>query len=107
MALWDFLQNIPNKIGNVTITRENGVTRFDLTVSYETIGVAANEVFGVAMRECSHNAGNHWLYDPWWDCYFNRGTDIGSPATGIDAAWSTTYIRVAADGSLYRANSNQ
>ena len=96
-----------DKIGNVTITRENGVTRFDLTVSYETIGVAADEVFGVAMRECSHNAIDHHLYDPWWDCYFNRGTDIGYPGAGIDAANCEQFIRVAADGTLYRANSNK
>lgn len=96
-----------DKIGNVTITRENGVTRFDLTVSYETIGVAADEVFGVAMRECSHNAIDHHLYDPWWDCYFNRGTDIGYPGAGIDAANCDQFIRVAADGTLYRANSNK
>ena len=96
-----------DKIGNVTITRENGVTRFDLTVSYQTIGVAADEVFGVAMRECSHNTIDHHLYDPWWDCYFNRGTDIGSPATGIDAANCAQFIRVAADGTLYLANSNK
>ena len=95
-----------DKIGTVTITRENGVTRFDLTVSYETIGVAADEVFGVAMRECSHNSGDHHLYDPWWDCYFNRGTDIGTPATGIDAANCAQYIRVAADGTLYLAPNN-
>ncbi|MBO5716157.1 MAG: carboxypeptidase regulatory-like domain-containing protein [Clostridia bacterium] len=96
-----------DKLGTVTITRENGVTRFDLTVSYETIGVAADEVFGVAMRECSHNAVDHHLYDPWWDCYFNRGTDIGSPVTGIDAANCAAYIRVAADGTLYLAPNNQ
>ncbi len=96
-----------DKIGNVTISRENGVTRFDLTVSYETIGVAADEVFGVAMRECSHNAIDHHLYDPWWDCYFNRGTDIGYPGAGIDAANCEQFIRVAADGTLYRANSNK
>ena len=96
-----------DKIGNVTISRENGVTRFDLTVSYETIGVAADEVFGVAMRECSHNAIDHHLYDPWWDCYFNRGTDIGYPGAGIDAANCDQFIRVAADGTLYRANSNK
>ena len=96
-----------DKIGNVTITRENGVTRFDLTVSYQTIGVAADEVFGVAMRECSHNTIDHHLYDPWWDCYFNRGTDIGSPVTGIDAANCAQFIRVAADGTLYLADSNK
>ena len=96
-----------DKIGNVTITRENGVTRFDLTVSYQTIGVAVDEVFGVAMRECSHNTIDHHLYDPWWDCYFNRGTDIGYPGAGIDAANCDQFIRVAADGSLYRANSNK
>ena len=96
-----------DKIGNVTVTRENGVTRFDLTVSYQTIGVAADEVFGVAMRECSHNAIDHHLYDPWWDCYFNRGTDIGSPVTGIDAANCAQFIRVAADGTLYLADSNK
>ncbi len=95
-----------DKIGTVVITRENGVTTFDLTVSYDLIGVAADEVFGVAMRECSHNATDHHLYDPWWDCYFEKGTDIGAPTTGIDAANCGAYIRVAADGTLYLADSN-
>ncbi len=93
-----------DKIGEVVITRENGVTTFSLTVAYSTLGISATDVFGVAMRECSHNASDHGLYDPWWDCYFEAGTSIG--ANGIDAANSDQYIRVAADGSLYRANNN-
>ncbi len=103
-AWWSATES--DKIGAVTITRAGGVTTFELTVSYETIGVAANEVFGVAMRECSHNTVDHQIYDSFWDCYFEKGTNIGAPTTGIDAANCEAYIRVAADGSLYLANSN-
>ena len=84
-----------------TITTENGVTKIVYTVAYGTIGIGATDVFGIAMREASHNAGDHMLYDPWHDCYFNGQT------TGIDAADCAQFIRVAADGTLYRAISNQ
>ncbi len=96
-----------DKIGEVVITRENGVTTFEWKVSYDLIGISSTEVFGIAMRECSHNDIDHHLYDPWWDCYFNRGTDIGAPTTGIDAADCAQFIRVDADGKLYAANSNE
>jgi len=89
-----------DKIGTATITKENGVTTIEYTVGYETVGIAATDVFGVAMREASHNAGDHMLYDPWYDCYFNGGT------VGIDAADCAQFIRVAADGTLYRDNNN-
>lgn len=86
------------KIGTVVITRENGVTTFSLKVAYSTLGIGAEDVFGVAMREASHNAGDHHLYDPWYDCYFEGGR--------IDAAASSQYVRVAADGTLYKAANN-
>ena len=87
-----------DKIGTVVITRENGVTTFSLKVAYSTLGIGAEDVFGVAMREASHNAGDHHLYDPWYDCYFEGGR--------IDAAASSQYVRVAADGTLYKAANN-
>ena len=74
------------KIGTVVITRENGVTTFSLKVAYSTLGIGAEDVFGVAMREASHNAG-----------------DQGGR---IDAAASSQYVRVAADGTLYKAANN-
>ena len=86
------------KIGTVVITRENGVTTFSLKVAYSTLGIGAEDVFGVAMREASHNAGDHHLYDPWYDCSFEGGR--------IDAAASSQYVRVAADGTLYKAANN-
>ena len=91
-----------DKLGTMaTITTENGVTKIVYTVTYGTLGIGTTDVFGIAMREASHNAGDHMLYDPWHDCYFNGQT------TGIDAADCAQFIRVAADGTLYRANSNQ
>lgn len=89
-----------DKIGTATITKENGVTKIVYTVSYTLLGIGQSDVFGFAMREASHNAGDHLLYDPWHDCYFEDET------TGIDAAACTAFIRVAADGTLYRATSN-
>ncbi len=87
-----------DKIGSVVITRENGVTRFSLKVAYSTLGIGAEEVFGVAMREAAHNSIDHQLYDPPYDCYFEGGR--------IDAALSAQYARIAADGTLYKAANN-
>lgn len=87
-----------DKIGTVAITRENGVTTFSYTVSYDLPGIGANDVFGIAMREASHNATDHHLYDPWYDCYFEGDR--------IDAAASSQYVRVAADGTMYKDNNN-
>ena len=87
-----------DKIGTVVITRENGVTTFSLKVSYSTLGIGAEDVFGVAMREASHNTTDHLLYDPWYDCYFDGDR--------MDAAVSSQYVRVAADGTLYKAANN-
>lgn len=88
-----------DKIGTVTITRENGLTRFSLTMSYADLGVAADEIFGFAMREASHNAGNHALYGDPNDCSLRlQNVD--------DTANATTFIRVGADGTLYKADSN-
>ena len=100
-AAW-WSANDSYKLGTTaTITTENGVTKIVYTVAYDTIGIGATEIFGIAMREASHNAGDHMLYDPWHDCYFENET------IGIDAAACTQFIRVAADGTLYRANNNQ
>ena len=87
-----------DKIGSIEISREGGVTTFSLTVEYSTLGIGAEDVFGVAMREASHNAGDHHLYDPAYDCYFG--------GERIDAAMPTQYVRVAADGTLYKAENN-
>lgn len=100
-AAW-WSANDSYKLGTTaTITTENCVTKIVYTVAYDTIGIGATEIFGIAMREASHNAGDHMLYDPWHDCYFENET------IGIDAAACTQFIRVAADGTLYRANNNQ
>lgn len=87
-----------DKIGSIEISRKDGVTTFSLTVKYSTLGIGAEDVFGVAMREASHNAGDHHLYDPYYDCYFG--------GERIDAAMPTQYVRVAADGTLYKADNN-
>lgn len=90
-----------NKLNSVaTVTKENGVTKVVYTLSYDTIGITATEVFGVAMREASHNAGDHTLYDPWYDFYYKNETE------GRDAADCARFIRVAADGSVYDAANN-
>lgn len=88
-----------DKIGTVTITREGGFTRFSLTMSYTDLGIAADEVFGFAMREASHNSGDHSLYGDPNDCsLYIQNVD--------DTANAATYIRVGADGTLYKASSN-
>ena len=90
-----------NKLANAaTITTENGVTKITYTVTYDILGIGANDVFGVAMREASHNAGDHMLYDPWHDFYFAGET------TGRDAAGCTQFIRVASNGAVYADNNN-
>lgn len=86
----------------VTIDRTGGITKFALTLTYDKLaamGLGSNdEIFGIVMREASHNAGDHTLYDPWYDCYFD----------GVcrDAAAKTEFIRVAANGTLYTATDN-
>lgn len=85
---------------SATITTENGVTKIVYTVSYQTLGIGASDVFGVALRECSHNSGDHMLYDPWHDFYFANET------TGRDAALCTDFIRVNAQGGVYVDNNN-
>jgi hypothetical protein len=93
--------NDSNKLANVaTIVNENGVTKVTYTVSYDILGIGANDVFGVAMREASHNAGDHMLYDPWHDFYFANET------VGRDAASCTQFIRVASNGAVYVDNNN-
>jgi hypothetical protein len=93
--------NDSNKLANVaTIVNENGVTKVTYTVSYDILGIGANDVFGVAMREASHNAGDHMLYDPWHDFYF------ADEVNGRDAAACTQFIRVSANGSVYVDNNN-
>ncbi len=88
-----------DKIGNITIKNDNGVITFDVTVTYEQLGIGATEVFGVCMREASAlSTTDHHLYDPWYDCYFN--------GNHIDAANTAEFARVAADGTLYSANNN-
>ncbi len=99
-AWWSAAES--DKIGTAQITRENGITTVSYTVTNQALGIAAGEVFGVAMREAAHNAGDHTLYDPWWDCYLDHVDREG----GVDAANASQYIRVAADGTLYRAASN-
>ena len=78
-----------------TINRENGVTTVEVTIPHSVIGISASESFGVAMREASHNAGDHSLYDPWFDCYYH--------GERIDAAWSKKYARVDENGQLSRS----
>ena len=71
-----------DKIGTAQITRENGITTVSYTISNQALGIAAGEVFGVAMREAAHNSTDHQLYDPEWDCYLDH-VDIKG---GVDAA---------------------
>lgn len=97
-----------NKTGNVTISRENNRTAFEVTVAYTTLGIGAQDVFGICMREARAYSAerdgdfNDILYDPWHDCYFGAV----DTANQIDAANSSQYVRVAADGTLYKAANN-
>lgn len=77
------------------INRGNGVTTVEVTIPHSVIGISASESFGVAMREASHNAVDHSLYDPWFDCYYH--------GERIDAAWSKKYARVDENGQLSRS----
>ena len=87
------------KLGfTATVNKNNGVTTVEVKVPYTVLNIGATDVFGIAMREASHNAGDHHLYDPWYDCYYGGNR--------IDAANSSQYIRVKADGTLTTANSN-
>lgn len=84
------------------INRNNGITTISYRISLERmkqIGLGAdNEIFGIVMREASHNAGDHSLYGEWYDCNFEgRGRD----ANGVK-----DYIRVAPDGRVYTADDN-
>ncbi len=81
-----------------TITTTNGVKKITYKVLYSDLGISANTVFGVCFREASHNATDNLLYDPWYDCYYKGAR--------IDAAWTTQYTRIAADGTTYAATSN-
>ena len=86
----------------VTINRNNGITQFTYSLTYDKLkvmGLGANdEIFGFVMREASHNAGDHKLYDPWYDCYFDGACR--------DAAAKSDFIRLSADGKMYTANNN-
>lgn len=81
----------------VEITRKDGITRFTYKMTYERLKIGQNDVFGVAMREGVKNSNDP--INPWYDCFFEE-------THYVDAAWNTQYIRVAADGTLYSADSN-
>ena len=86
------------QLGTVVINNNSGVITFEYTVTYETLGITQNDVFGVAMREACDNDADMMIYEPWWDCYYQ--------GTRIDAANSSQYVRVSADGTLYQDNDN-
>ncbi len=94
--------NNDTKLGSVTISRENGVTRLSYKVLYSTIGVAADEVFGFTAIE-------GWLTgDNGSDEYGNGMTYTHANGCHVvgDAAGSAGYVRIKADGTLAVANSN-
>ncbi len=99
-AWWSANEN--TKLGSVTISRENGVTRLTYKVLYTTIGVAADEVFGFTAIE-------GWLTgDNNSDEYLNGMTythESGCHVVG-DAANTAGYVRIKADGTLAVADSN-
>lgn len=93
-----FQVNDNDKTGeSVTIVRENGITRFTYKMTYARLEIGETDVFGVAMREGVKNSNDP--INPWYDCFFEE-------SHYVDAAWNTQYIRVAADGTLYTAESN-
>ncbi|MDR0832312.1 MAG: carboxypeptidase regulatory-like domain-containing protein [Bacillales bacterium] len=101
-----------DEVGSVEISRANGLTTFSLTLSFETLGITSEQQIGFALREALHNAGDHQLYDPWFDCYFSAPlTDsyysqwhgfTRNSSTGIDAANEAQYVQIGASGNLFR-----
>lgn len=99
---WSATANDAAGWDQAVINRENGITTISYHISIEkmkAIGLGNdNEIFGVVMREASHNAGDHSLYGEWYDCNFEgRGRD----ANGVG-----DYIRVSPDGKVYTASNN-
>jgi hypothetical protein len=99
-----------NKVGTVEITRADGFTTFDLTLTLTDLGITDSTVVGFACREALHNSVDHQLYDPWFDCYY-RGAVVGEyysrwlglekkSTTGIDAANENEYVKISSSGSL-------
>lgn len=99
---WSATEADRNGWDEATINRNNGITTISYHISLERmkqIGLGAdNEIFGVVMREASHNADNHALYGEWYDCNFE--------GTGRDGNGVRDYIRVAPDGRVYTAGDN-
>lgn len=91
-----------NKIGTILISRADGVTKFSYTVAYATLGVSADEVFGITLvegwRTDADNGSNEY-----GGCLY---TYDGGSYVVADAANTAGYIRILADGSIVIANSN-
>lgn len=88
--------------GNITINRENGVTRFSYKVLYTDIGISKDEVVGFTLAE-------GWLTGDNDSDEYSQGllyTYDGENHVVGDAANSTQYVRIKADGSLAVADSN-
>ena len=91
-----------NKIGSITIDRQNGITKFSYTVANDRIGVEADEVFGFTLVQGWLAYGNNAALS-YGGCLYQYAN--GSYVVK-DAADTAGYIRVKADGTLVVAQSN-
>lgn len=91
-----------NKIGTILISRADGVTKFSYTVAYATLGVSADEVFGITLVEGWRTDADNGSSE-YGGCLY---TYDGGSYVVADAANTAGYIRIRADGSIVIANSN-
>lgn len=84
-----------------TITKDQGVTKITYTVRYSDLGISENDVFGFTLVE-GWRTGDNWSNE-YAGCLF---TYAGGSYVVADAAITTTYIRMKADGTLVVADSN-
>src|SRR5690554_1499078 len=121
-AWWNALANsefLVDEAGyTLEIDRSNGFAEVNLKIYYTELGIDATDTIGFAFRQARQlepSHPDHQLYDPWHDSYYQAPVDapysrwfnhVVADFTGIDAANEAGFVRIGADGSLYRANSN-
>lgn len=93
-----------NKIGTVTFNKANGINQFTFTLEYSSFGCNKDAVFGLTMVE-------GWIWGPDQSAFADSygGCVITLPDASYtvgDAANEATFIRVKADGTLAKADSN-
>ncbi len=80
------------KLSNVTITREDGVTKFSLVLSYEKLGINSTDAFNFYLKECSDaNSVDFNLYEG--DLVVD-GKQMGNPER------CTNWPTLNADGTI-------